>query len=77
MTVPTFLTGAIAGMLLTLAIITIIDKIEQAREEEARERYEARQRQLRLRQKMNEPREPMSQKIMEEARKGLQRREEG
>lgn len=76
MTGAILITGILIGMISTVALIKAILKIEEAREEEVRERLEARQRQLRMRQKMNEPREPLSQCIMDQAQKGLQRRKE-
>ena len=77
MTILSFMIGASFGMVVTLGIYTAYDKIEQAREEEARERHEARQRRIKLRQDMNRPRDPQEQNIIEQARAGLQRREEG
>lgn len=77
MTGAILITGILIGMVCTVALIKAILKIEEAREEEVRERLEARQRQLLMRQKMNEPREPLSQCIMDQAQKGLKRRDEG
>lgn len=76
MTILSFMIGASFGMVVTLGIYTAYDKIEQAREEEARERHEARQRRIKLRQDMNRPRDPQEQNIIEQARRGLQRRDE-
>lgn len=76
MTGAILITGILIGMISTVALIKAILKIEEAREEEVRERLEARQRQLRMRQKMNEPRDPMTQAIMDQAQKGLREREE-
>lgn len=77
MTGAILITGILIGMISTIALIKAILKIEEAREDEVRERYEARQRQLRMRQKMNEPREPQEQAIIEQTRKELQERAEG
>lgn len=63
-------------MLLTLGIILIYNHIAEKRDEAYRQRYEERQRQIKLKQKMNERRDTMTQNIMEQARKGLQRRDE-
>lgn len=71
------LTGMFLGMLLTLGIILIYNHIAEKRDEAYRQRYEERQRQIKLKQKMNETRDTMTQNIMEQARKGLQRRDEG
>lgn len=77
MTGAILITGILIGMISTVALIKAILKIEEAREEEVRERLEARQRQLLMRQKMNEPREPQEQAIIEQTRKELQERAEG
>lgn len=65
------------GFCLSAALCVIYFKIQDAREEEEREIREARERRMALRQKMNEPREPLSQCIMDQAQKGLKRRDEG
>lgn len=77
MTGAILITGILIGIVCTVALIKAILKIEEAREEEVRERLEARRRQLRMRQKMNEPREPQEQAIIEQTRLELQKRAEG
>ena len=77
MTVPTFLTGMACGIFFTIGLYLILDKVSEMREEEEREIREAKMRQRKLREQMNAPREPLSQAIMDQAQKGLKRRDEG
>ena len=69
--------GMIVGVALILLLMVLLLDTWEDRERHERIQREERQRKIDLRRKMNEPREDLSRNICEEARKGLQRREEG
>lgn len=69
--------GMIVGVALILLLMVLLLDTWEDRERHERIQREERQRKIDLRRKMNEPREDFSRNICEEARKGLQRREEG
>lgn len=68
--------GFVLGIATTGTVIYFYSMMQEVREEEARQREIERQQRQKMRQEMNKPRDPMTRKIMEETRKGLQRRDQ-
>ena len=69
--------GMVIGVFAAVTVVMAYTAIETAREEEARERYAAKQRQKKLREDLNRPRDLEEQRIIDEAMKGIKRRDEG